>query len=94
MADGDPFEYIPNSRSAKIRCVVCGTKGYGLTNPQPGQVAGWQKKCLKGHPYVCACGRKFSSGQAIHQHLRVDRKQPGCSLFVPQIDVWKKWVGV
>jgi hypothetical protein len=57
--DPDLFEVI--GRGEKVRCTVCGRSGY------PGE-AGWQEACRAGHPYLCTCGRLFSTKQGLQRH--------------------------
>lgn len=64
--------YYPE-HSRKLRCAVCGKSGYhGGT---------WYESCAIGHPYVCDCGRKFSTGQAFAHHTRGFRWNNGCPIW-------------
>jgi hypothetical protein len=54
--------FVWQERGSRIRCTFCGRRGW---------MSGyWLDNCLKGHPYVCECGRVFSSKQAIATHRR------------------------
>lgn len=62
--------FIPATPTGvKVKCAVCGSTGYGPTNPGPKRAAApWQRRCLEGHPALCSCGRRFTKG-GIGPHI-------------------------
>lgn len=70
---GTDFEWA-TSTSAKVRCTICGTTGWGPTGEQIRDGAKpnpWQEKHMNDHPFSCEpCGRRFASPQAIAAHRR------------------------
>ncbi len=73
----DLFEPVPNSYNGKVRCKVCGRTGYDGPEGKPHR---WQLSCLAGHPFSCACGRKFSTLTGLHAHRnpRRTKNADGC----------------
>lgn len=63
------FTYKPG-HGGYVICTVCGRHGGGG--------CAWMEDCILGHPYVCACGRVFSTKQGIAAHRRASREDaPG-----------------
>lgn len=64
-------EFVPvGPASKKVMCPVCGRSGIGFPRPRPGTAPLWQRSCLRGHPFGCACGKTFSSESGINSHIR------------------------
>lgn len=68
------FAPVPG-RSGKVRCLACGSTGYGpcgVVRTWTGDVlkpAPWQAVHLLGHPVQCmACRRPFTNGTALRSH--------------------------
>lgn len=59
----EPQRFVPagtTGRGERVKCTICGRSGY---------VDGtWQTPCIAGHPYVCSCGRKFSTLSGLSRH--------------------------
>lgn len=57
--------FIPaGPRSHKVKCTVCGRKGYNSGDP-------WADACWAGHPFSCGtCGRRFANLSGWAQHKR------------------------
>lgn len=64
-----PFIYS-SATGFKVMCRVCGRTGWGELDPERRKAYPWQRPCLDGHPYACACGERYPTGQGIGQHLR------------------------
>jgi hypothetical protein len=56
----DP-EIFELTRKKRWRCKICGHSDW------PGR---WTILCSTGHPFVCACGRKYPTAQARGTHAR------------------------
>lgn len=56
-------------KSDKVMCVICGAKGYGSINPaRIYDAQEWQRRCMRGHNYLCYCGKRFANATAIASH--------------------------
>lgn len=63
MTDDELFVHAGlTRRGAKVQCTICHRTGY----PD----ALWQNSCRAGHPYLCSCGRRFSTKSGIAAHRR------------------------
>jgi hypothetical protein len=62
----EPLFTATVSEYVKVQCLVCGRRGY------PG--GSWQDACRAGHPYVCGCGRRFSTKQGLMSHRSKEAK--------------------
>lgn len=75
----DLFRPVPEARSGKLRCLLCGRTGYPSyplrdTTTFDGRVMkarphGWQLACIRGHFARCeVCRRPFTNGTALKGH--------------------------
>lgn len=64
--------------SVKVQCRVCGAKGYGPIDPTSATFFPWQRHCMKGHPRLCLCGRRFTTrGFGPHLGSNLRHGNPG-----------------
>jgi len=62
------FAYV-GPQATRVRCLLCGSTGYGPCGRMTGTPAPWQARCLLGHPHRCeTCRRPFSTAQGIASH--------------------------
>lgn len=59
--------------SRKVQCVLCGARGYGLTNPTADTATQWQVAHLMPHPFRCLCGRSYLHPGHLAQHVAAGR---------------------
>lgn len=83
------FAWKPNCRSAKVRCLLCGSTGYGgLLRPLP-----WQVAHILGHPERCeTCRRPFISRLALSSH-RTCKLHHDCCREHTTVPEWKNPFG-
>jgi hypothetical protein len=58
-------DVIELTRKHNWRCKICGRVG------KPN--ADWAKDCMAGHPFWCACGRKFATPMQRGAHVATQR---------------------
>lgn len=71
------FERV-SDRSHRVRCVICGRQGCGITGDYSELIGrnlyGWQRACMKPHTEPCACGKYFPTKHALAMHVQANRR--------------------
>lgn len=92
------FAYVPG-RSARVRCLLCGSTGWGELNDRPGfdgrkaMPAPWQIPHIAGHPVRCeVCSRPFVSRGALRGHQGC-KLHHACCVDHTTVPAWKNSFG-
>ena len=72
----------PTPKSRYVACVLCGHTGGGVAASgiiaqvflQEGHLLPWQRRHMRPHKYLCACGRGHPTLQALGTHVAANRR--------------------